>query len=158
MTFTIHILFTIVNIMFFIVGDQVGHRKAIVGGDEVDACCGSAVVAFVKIGASGESERKLSQHAVCTPPEVAHAVAVFSIPLSPAGREFSYLISAFANVPRFSYQFHLRDNRVLVNDIKESTETVHFMQFACKGGGKIKPETIYMHVQNPITEAVHHQP
>src|SRR5690606_22698888 len=46
---------------------------------------------------------------------------------------------------------------ILVNDVEESAELIHFVQFACKGSCKIESESINMHLGNPVTKTVHYQ-
>ena len=110
---------------------------------------------LVKIGAAGQPIGQLADLAFVALPETAHRVAIFAVPFRPEDREIADLIAAFADVPRLGDQLYLRDDRVLVNDFEESVQLVHSVRVAREGGGEIEAETVDMHVDHPIAQAVH---
>src|SRR5690606_22918650 len=131
--------------------------ESIVGSDEVDTCGWSAVTTMVEIGTASESLAHFGKNAISATPEISNAIAIEPVPFRPTRRKVSNLVATFANVPGFCYQFHLRDDGILVNDVEESAELIHFVQFACKGSCKIESESINMHLGNQVTKTVHYQ-
>src|SRR6202012_4117863 len=111
-------------------------------GNEIDACGGIPVIVFIKVGTAGKAFGKFSQHTIGPAPVIAHTIPVFAIPFSPARRKLTDLITSFAYVPGFGYQFHLRDNRVLVDDIKKSAQPVDVVQLAGQGSRQVEPEAV----------------
>src|SRR4051794_3244212 len=102
-------------------------------GYEIDTCRRHAVVVFIQVATTCKAFRKLSQHTVFTPPIVTHTITVASIPLCPTLWELTYLVATFTDIPGFCNQLYLRDNGILVNNIKKCTQPVHRMQLTCKG-------------------------
>src|SRR4030095_6442242 len=70
-------------------------------------------------------------------------------------REITDLVAASAEVPWLCNQLHLREYRVLVNDIEERAKAIDFVQLARQGGSKVESKAIDVHVQHPVAEAVH---
>src|SRR5690349_9578886 len=136
--------------MFLIVGDQIVQRKSVVSSNKVDARRRLPIVVFVQIRTAGEAQGELRQHAVCTAPVIAYTVAVLAIPLEPTRRKISHLITAFTYVPRFGYQFYLRDDRVLVDDIKKSTQLIDRVKFPGQRSSQIKTKPVNVHLGYPI--------
>src|SRR5581483_8063779 len=114
-----------------------------------------APAARVEIARSSDAIRQLANESPIALPVGAYGIAILVVPLGPADWEFSYLISTFAEIPWFRDQLHLRKHRVLMNDVEKRAQAVDLMQFSRKRGGKIEPETIDVHLQHPITQAVH---
>src|SRR3954469_10886192 len=112
---------------------------------KIDTGSRHTIVVFIQVATTCKALSKFGQHTVFTSPKITHTITVASIPFCPTLGEFTPLVTAFSYIPGFCNQFYLRDNRILVNNIKKSTQPVHSMQLTCKGGGKIKTETIYMH-------------
>src|SRR6056297_1121962 len=113
------VVFTVGFIMFFIVGDQILQREAIVGGDKVDAGEGETAGILVEIRATGKAGCKLAECFITSRPEVAYTVAVTAVPLAPHRRKVANLITTFANVPGLGDQLDLADHRVLLDQIEE---------------------------------------
>ena len=44
-----------------------------------------------------------------------------------------------------------------MNDVKKSAQAIHLPQLTCERGSEIKPESVDMHLQNPVSQAVHDQ-
>src|ERR1700739_3601388 len=124
------VFFTVGLVMFGVVADQVLQREAIMGSDKIDAGIRLAPAARVKIAGSGKAVGEFADQAAITLPVRANGIAIFIIPFGPAGREFADLITAFAKVPRFGDQFHLRRHGILMDNVEKSSETIHFVQFA----------------------------
>src|ERR1700744_1695375 len=100
-------------------------------GYKINTCCGPAVV-LVQVCTPGYPVGKLAQHTFGAVPVITHTVAVFPVPFAPPGGEFTNLVTAFADVPGFGDQFYLRDNRVLVDNVKKGAQLVYLVQLAGK--------------------------
>ncbi|EXI74696.1 MAG: hypothetical protein AW07_01624 [Candidatus Accumulibacter sp. SK-11] len=153
----IAVLFAVGRVALVVVADQVVQREAIMGGDEVDAGIGSAATVLVQIAGAGETVGELPHHAALTAPVIAHDVPVLAIPLGPADRKVAHLIATVPEVPGLGNQLHLRQDRVLVNDVHEGAELIHFVQFPGQRGCQIEAKTIDVHLDDPIPQAVHDQ-
>src|SRR5690606_8507912 len=57
--------------------------------------------------------------------------------------------------PWFRNKLDLRDDRVLMDDVKKGPEPIHLLQLSGKGGCQIKPEAVHMHLPDPVPQAVH---
>src|SRR5207244_964638 len=112
--------------------------------------CRVTKIVLVQISTTGKALRKFRKHAVIAAPVIAHTIAVFTVPFAPSMRELAYLVTTFANIPWLSYQFNLRYNRVLVNDIKKGTQPVNLMQFSRKCRSQVETETIHVHFGDPV--------
>ena len=67
------------------------------------------------------------------------------------------MIPAGPDIPWFGNQFHLRENRVLMNDVKKGAQFVDIMQFSRERRREIEAEPVDVHFQNPIPQAIHDQ-
>ena len=105
--------------MLAVIGDQIKQRESVVSSDEVDAGERIAGVVGIEVRAAGEAVGKLPQRFVLAAPEISQAVAVFAIPLGPAGGEVADLVATFAKVPGFSDELDLADDRILLHDVEE---------------------------------------
>ena len=65
------VLVVVQFIVFFVVADQIGQCESIMGCDEVDARIRRSAVMFIKIGASGESIRQVTNAAFIAFPKTA---------------------------------------------------------------------------------------
>ena len=111
---------------------------------------------LVEVGRSGEARRELAERLVLTAPIVAHGVAVLAVPFRPQRREVPDLVAAFADVPRLRDQLHLTDDRVLLDHVEERGEPVDVVQRARERGGEVEAETVDVHLEHPVPQAVHH--
>src|SRR5688572_975042 len=121
LVFAVAIIIQIWFVVFFTIRNEIVHCKSVMCCDKIDACRRRTVTFFIEIGASCKPLPELRKHPFSTFPIVTYAVAVHAIPLSPAGRKLSYLVTSFSHVPWFRDQLYLRYHRVLVNDIKKCT-------------------------------------
>ena len=69
--------------------------------------------------------------------------------------EVADLVAARAHVPRLGDQLHLREDRVLVDDVEEGAQLVDVVQLAGQGAGQIEAETVDVHLGHPVAQAVH---
>ena len=111
----------------------------------------------VEIARSRDAVSKIAYNPAVSLPERSHRVAIAIVPLRPTHGEVSHLVTAFSQIPGFGDQFHLREHRILMNDVEKCPEPVDFMQFAGKRGGKVEAEAIHVHLQSPVAQAVHDQ-
>jgi len=118
-----------------------------VGGDEIDAGVGIAAAYAIQIAGAGEPLRKLAYESAVAFPVGAHRIAVFVVPLGPAEREISHLITALAQVPGLGHQFDLGEHGILMNDVEESAEPVDLVQLARERRGEIEAEAVDVHLE-----------
>ena len=77
------------HVVFFVVADQIVQRKAVVGGDEVDAGRRTAPAVAENIRRTGQPLGKRAQTAALPHPERAHVVAETAVPLGERLREIA---------------------------------------------------------------------
>ena len=142
-------------VVLFVVAHEVFEREPVVRGDEVDARVGTAAIARVQIARAGDPVRELADQPALAFPDRAHDVAVLAVPLGPAHGEVADLIAALAQVPGLCDQLHLRQHRVLVNDVEECPEPIHLVQLARQRRREVEAKTVDVHVEHPVTQAVH---
>ena len=117
------VVFAVGFVVLFVVADQVAQSESIVGGDEIDAGVRPPAVMLVEIGGSSKPVR----HFADAPSRLsrnADRVAIFSVPFRPERGKVADLIAAFANIPWLCDQLHLREDRVLMNDVEECMQRV----------------------------------
>ena len=142
-------------VVLLVVGDQVVHREAVVGGDEVDAGHRGAPGVLIEVGGTGDAGGELAQRGGLSAPEVAHGVAVLPVPLAPQGREPAHVVTAVAHVPGLGDELDLGEHRVLVDDVEEGAELVDLVELAGQGGGQVEAEPVHVHLSDPVTQRVH---
>ena len=127
------------------------------GGDEVDAGIRAPVIVFIQIGAPRQSIGYFANPAFVTFPKTADGVAVFTVPLRPAGGKIPNLIPAFTNVPRLGNQLHLREQRILLDHLEKWMQRVESRMIARQRGREIESKSVNMHFQHPIAQTVSYQ-
>jgi hypothetical protein len=142
-------------VVLLIVAYQILQVEAVVAGHEVDAGVRFPAAVRVEVAAPAKPGRKFRHDATVPFPEPPYRVAVLAVPLRPQHRKVPDLIPALAEVPRLGDQLHLRDDRVLVDDVEERAELVHGLQLPRERAREIEAEPIHVHLQHPVAEAVH---
>ena len=97
------IVLAVVGVVLLVVRHQVIQRKAVVGGDKVDAGPRATPTQIVQIAGAQQPRGKVRGDVVPLP-VLANGVAVFVVPLPPARRESAHLIAAGADIPGFTNQ------------------------------------------------------
>ena len=115
-------------VVLVVVRDEVVEGEAVVGGDEVDRRVRAAPVVLVEIARAGQAVAHLRQAGLVAVPEVAHRVAELAVPLGPQHREVAHLVAALADVPRLGDQLHVREDRVLVDQVEERAQPVDLVE------------------------------
>src|SRR5437867_12913693 len=87
--------------MLVLVGHEIAQGEAIVRCNEVDARIRRASAMPIDVRRSREPTRELADQATITAPVRPHRVAIFVVPLGPAGRKVADLVAAFAEIPGF---------------------------------------------------------
>ena len=149
------VVFLVGFVVLLVVGHEIPQREAVVGDDEVDAGERFAPAAFIQIAAAGKPIRQLARLPSVALPVAPDGIPVFAVPFRPTRGKVSDLITAFADVPWLGDQFELREDRVLLNDVQETAESVHVMQLAGEGRRQIEAEAIHMHLKRPVPQAIH---
>ena len=65
------------------------------------------------------------------------------------------LIAAGPEVPRLGDQLHLRQHRVLRDDVEEGAELVDLVQLARQRRREVEAEAVDVHLEHPVAQAVH---
>src|SRR5205809_6693996 len=88
-------------------------------------------------------------------PEVADGVAVLAVPLRPQRWELPDLVATLTEVPRLGDELDLGDDRVLLYDVEERRQLVDVVQRPGECRGEVEPETVDMHLGDPVAQRVH---
>src|SRR5688572_136007 len=134
----IAVFFAVRLIMFLVVADQIMQCKSVVGGDEVDARIGLPAVVAVEIARTRESIAQVADLAGIAFPKTPCGVAIRRVPFGPENREIADLIPARAEIPRLGNELHLRDDRILLDDIEKGAQPVNVVKLARQGGCQIE--------------------
>ncbi len=126
-------------------------------GDEIDAGAGIAAIGLIQIGTAGETKGKVGQPARFAVPEITHRVPIATIPFRPQQWKTTHLITAVAHVPRLGNQFHIRQHRVLVDDVEKGGQPVDGVQLPRQRRGQIETKAVDVHLQHPVAQTVHDQ-
>ena len=116
---SILVVFAVGVVVLVVERHEISQRETVVRGDEIDARFGGFSAAFVQIRASAEPVREVAHVAVFTLPIPANRVPVATVPLRPEHRKVAHLITAITHVPRLRDELHLRQHRILMNDVEE---------------------------------------
>src|SRR5262245_2333471 len=143
--------------MFFVIADDIGQSESLVGGHKVYTRVRTTSASAIEITTAGQTHSETSDQATVSFPKTSHSVAIFGVPFGPQNGKVSNLIAAFAQVPGFRDELHLRQHRVLMYNVKESSQPIHRMELPRQCGCQIEAKSIDMHVERPVTQAVHNQ-
>src|SRR6201993_4074418 len=101
---------TVGIVVLVVVRDQVGQGEAVVHGDEVDRCAGSAsfIGPVVDVSRTAQARSEIAQQPVMAAPPVARGVAEASVPFAPQRREATDVVTIHAaDVPRLGDELDL---------------------------------------------------
>src|SRR4029453_18879960 len=104
--------------------------ESVVGVHKFYACVGTTSASAIEIAAAGQAERQTSHQPAIPLPKTSHGVAIFGVPFGPEDGKIPNLIAAFAQVPGFRDELHLRQHGILVNNVKERPQPIHRMQLS----------------------------
>ena len=110
---------------------------------------------LIEVSTASQTGGKTGQGRELPAPEIAHSIAVFTVPFGPQGREASYLVAVGADIPRLSDEFDLADHRILVDQVKESRGVGDLVKLACQCRCQVEAEAVDMHVSDPVTQRIH---
>src|SRR5690606_37342951 len=144
-------------VVLVLVGDEVVQGETVVAGDEVDGGGRTPAVVLVQVAGAGQPGGELRQRGRLAAPQVADRVAVAAVPLGPPGREVAHLVAAGTDVPRLGDQLDLGEHRVLLHQVEERAQPVHFVQFAGQCGGEVEAEAVHVHLGDPVAQRIHDQ-
>ena len=143
------VVFAVGLVVLVVVADEVVQREAVVAVTKLMLAYGCRPLLLVQVAAAGEPRRQLRHRAAVALPEAAHGVAVLAVPLGPQHREVADLVAALAEVPRLGDQLHLREHRVLVDDVEERRQPVDLVQLARERAGEVEAEAVDVHLDAP---------
>ena len=144
-------------VVLLVVGNEVSQGEAVVRGHEVDRGVRRPAVALVQVARTGEAGRELAERARLPAPVVADRVAVLAVPLRPLRREVAHLVAARSDVPRLGDQLHLRDHRVLLDEVEERAQPVDLVELSGQAGRQVEAEAVDVHLRHPVAQRVHDQ-
>ena len=132
--------------------------EAVMHGDQVHRGGGAPPGPPVQVGGAGEPGRELTQSHRLAAPEVAHAVAVLAVPLTPQRREPAQVVTVqLADIPGLSDQLGLGHHRILGDQVEEGGRVVEAAFLPGQGRGEVEPEPVHVHLGQPVAQRVHHQ-
>ena len=152
---TVLVVLTVRVVVLLLVAHQITQRVAVVCGDEIDARVHPTVAFQKDVARAGKPACHLGHLTSIAAPELSHCIAVLPVPLRPAPGKIADLIAARSHVPRFRNQLDTGKRRVLMHDVEERGELVHIMQLAREYRREIEPESVHMHVLDPVAQRVH---
>src|SRR5580704_3920135 len=126
-------------------------------GNKVDAGIGTPATVRVQIARTGNAISQVAQESSITLPIGTNCIPIAIVPFCPAHGEVSDLISSFAKVPGFGNQLDLREHRILMDDVEESSQAINLMKFAGESGGEVEAEAVHVHLKNPVAQTIHDQ-
>ena len=112
---------------------------------------------FVKIAAATQSRGKLGSRVTVAAPETPDAVAILAVPFGPLHRKVADLIAVVPDIPWLGDEFHLREDRVLMQDVEEPAEPIEVERLAAECCCEIKTKPIDVHLAHPVPQAVGHE-
>ena len=147
------VVFSVDFIVLVAIAHQVVQSEAIVAGDEVDAALGAFARLGVDVGTAADALGEYTKKPIIAAPETPDIISIPAVPLRPAPlRKTTHLICA-CGVPRLGDEFHVSQDWVLGDPFEKRGVG---QQFACtvpaKNRGQVKPESIHMHLDHPITK------
>ena len=151
------VVFAVGLVVLLVVGDQVAQREAVVGDDEVDRRDRATTGVGVQIAGSRETRSEFAQRGRFTAPEVAHRVAVATVPFRPQRGEVADLVATVAKVPGLGNELDLGDHRVLLDDVEEGGQAVDLVELPGQRGRQVEAEPVDVHVSDPVPQRVHDQ-
>src|SRR5512133_3219865 len=152
MAFAVIAVLPVRLVVLVVVRDKITQREAVVGDYEGERGSRTSIGMFIEVAGSGDPRGKLGKRRRLSTPEVAYGVAVLPVPFAPQRWKVADLIATIAQVPWLGDQFDLGDHGVLLDDIEEGRQLVHFMKLPSQCRCKIKSEPVDMHLQDPITQ------
>jgi hypothetical protein len=144
------VFFAVFLVVLLVVAHEIFEAEAVVARNEVDAGIRPAPAVLVKVAAAGDAGGKLRRRGVLALPKPAHRVAVAPVPFGPAHREVPDLVTAGADVPGFGDQLHLRDHRILMDDVEERAELVYVVKLTGQRRREIEAEPVHVHLFDPV--------
>src|SRR6185503_2399884 len=87
-------------VVLLLVGHEIVEREAVMSRDEVHRGPWLATALVEEIGGGSDAGSQFGQLAVLALPVGADRIAIFVVPLGPAGRETADLVAAGAAIPR----------------------------------------------------------
>src|SRR5512133_1511170 len=116
---TVAVVLPVWPVVLDVVGHQVTQRKAVVGGDEVNARGDGPVVAIEDVRRARQPLRQLTDSVGVAPPKVADMVAEAIIPFTPPSPEAADLVAVRAHVPGLGNDLDLAQHGVLSDRLLE---------------------------------------
>lgn len=108
---TITVIFPVRFVVFTFEAHHIPQRKAVVGGDQVNRGVWRPVIMLVEIAGGGKAADELAVAYVAVQPVTTRGVAKLIVPFGKRRRKTTNLIAIRADIPGFSNQLDLREQR-----------------------------------------------
>src|SRR5215217_2362567 len=118
------VAFTIRLVVLVVVGNEIVQGEAVVGGEEIDPGPWTATPMVIDVAGPCETGSKIAGCVIGVLPVIPDRIAIFIIPLGPAGWKAAHLVSTWADVPRLTDKLDLGQCWVLTHRIEEAAALV----------------------------------
>lgn len=106
--------------MFAVKADNIMKAETVMGGNKIDTAPDVTVHIVKHIAGTGQAAGQFGGLILVAFPEAANIIAVFVVPLPPAGRKSTDLIAAVADIPGFGNQLDTAGLRILPRGVQKS--------------------------------------
>ena len=145
-------------VVLLLVGHQVAHGEAVVGGHEVDRVVRRPPVVGVEVGRPGEPGGDGAVAGGVVAPEVADLVAVLVVPLHPRRRHPADQVAVHRRVPRLGDQLDVPQHGVLADRDEQPAVHVDVVAGAGQRRHQVEAEAVDVHLGHPVAQRVEDQP
>src|SRR5581483_4950386 len=128
-------------VVLLAIGDEIGEREAVMGGDEVDARRRQAAGLAEEIRGAGETGGEIAEPAVAAP-EHPHVVAEAVVPFAPPGGKPAELVAARTDIPRLGDEAQPGQKRIGGDRLEEGCGGTEAGRRAAEDAGKVEAETV----------------
>ena len=147
------VVFSVCFIVLVAIAHQVVQSEAIVAGDEIDAALGAFARLGVDVGTAADAAGKQTEHPIIAAPETPDIISVPAVPLRPAAFGEAPDLIRSGGIPRLGDDFHVSQDRVLGDPFQKRGIGQQLAgAVPAENRRQVKPESIDMHLDHPITE------
>src|ERR1700730_17066067 len=118
------IVFAIGLVVLVVIGDEIVEREAVMGGGKAEARPGLAAALIEDVARGRDPGGQFAEFALVTLPVGSDGVTEAVVPLRPARREASDLISPWPDIPGLRDQLDGREDGVLAAAVEKSAALV----------------------------------
>ena len=150
---TVAVVLAIGLVVFVVVGHEITQGETVVDRDEVDRRGGPSVAGAVEIGRTGVSRRELTDADRVAAPEVAHRVAVLTVPFSPQRRKAAEVVTVgLPDVPRLGVELGARHDGILRDHVQEGGHLVERAVLPGERWREVETKAVDVHLAHPVAQ------